>query len=135
VCVCCRRVLPTAEYKDAPWFPAGEPCDRAVPLLEGAVAAAQVGFARRPVSFLRYGRVRLIRARASPLLRCEYHKAYAIVPPEEGSGMSFSFKTTQEAAEQAVAATEATAPLPPPAPAGPPEPAAADAAAEEPAGQ
>jgi hypothetical protein len=84
------RVLDAAEYAEA-WFPQGAACERAVPLLEGHVAAAQ---------------------------------AYAIVPPEVGSGMSFSFTTTQEAAETAVAQAATVAP---PAPPAPPAPAPAPA--------
>mmetsp|Transcript_29100 Transcript_29100/g.65132 ORF Transcript_29100/g.65132 Transcript_29100/m.65132 type:complete len:542 (+) Transcript_29100:41-1666(+) len=78
-------VLPAAEYKDSPWFPAGAECERAVPLLEGGVAAAQ---------------------------------AYKLVPPEEGSGLTFSFNTSQDAAEEAFAQVEAEteAANPPPAP-------------------
>ena len=79
------EIMPTASYAGDPWWPAGAECERAVPLLEGQVAA---------------------------------QRAYEIVPPEEGSGTSFSFATSQEDAELAVAAAE---PAPPPSPPPPTE--------------
>ena len=45
-------------------------------------------------------------------------QAYKLVPPEEGSGLTFSFNTSQDAAEEAFAQVEAEteAANPPPAP-------------------